>query len=210
MQNNLAKRGINVISTLTNKGIHASGHATKNELAKLYMLTKPQIVVPVHGEPLHTLHNQRLALDCGVKHAPIIENGQFLALEDGKEPKVVEVVPTAQILIDGSRQIAGTSEIFASRRRINYNGAVFVSVVMDKRGLKGKPEVSSIGAFEHDGTGLIKSLLVREIQQSLDALSKREVADDAKVKDVIAFAAKKVVREHMDKKPPVSVHLARV
>lgn len=210
MQNNLAKRGINVISTLTNRNIHASGHATKGELAKLYMLAKPQIVVPVHGEPLHTLHNQRLALDCGAKYAPIIENGHFLALEDGKEPQVVEIVPTAQILIDGSRQVAGTSEIFASRRKINYNGAVFVSVVLDKRGLKGKPEVSSIGAFEHDSTGLIKSLLVKEIQQHMNSLSKKETADDARVKDAIAFAVKKVIREHMDKKPPVNVHLARV
>ncbi|MDR1476800.1 MAG: ribonuclease J [Rickettsiales bacterium] len=210
VQNNLARRGINVISVLTDPDIHVSGHATRDELAKLYGLVKPRIVIPVHGEPMHTLANHNLARDCKVPHALIIENGQFVALEDGKEPRIVEVVPTAQVLIDGSRQVAAENGIFASRRKINYNGAVFVSVVIDKRGLKGKPEVSSIGAFEHDATGIVKSMIVREIAEAVSSLSKKDIANDAKVKDAASNAAKKVIRDHMDKKPPVSVHLARV
>ncbi|MDR2098520.1 MAG: ribonuclease J [Rickettsiales bacterium] len=209
VHNNLARKGVNVISVLGDPLIHASGHATRGEIEQLYGLIKPKMVVPVHGEPLHLMANRDIAEDMGIG-CVAIENGEFIAFEGEGEPKVVEVVPTAEIIIDGNRQVSAANEIFKSRRKINFNGAVFVSLVVNRGGLAGKPEISSIGVFETDQTGLVKSSILNEIKSAFKPLSKSDFANDDKVKEVASNAAKKVIREQMDKKPPVSVHITRV
>ena len=210
VQNNLSKHGINVITTMDNPNIHASGHGSKPELEQLYNLLKPQIAIPIHGEPIHTFRNYKIAMECKIPNSILIENGQFVAIEDGKTPQIVEVIPTNEIIIDGTRQISAANDVFSARRKINYNGAVFVSIVMNKSGLVGKPEISSLGVFETDGTGIIKSSIINEIKSVIKNLSKKELQNDGAIRDIITASTRRVIRDAMDKKPPVSVHISRI
>ncbi|MBD5405945.1 ribonuclease J [bacterium] len=210
VQNNLSKHGINVITTMDNPNIHASGHGSKPELEQLYNLLKPQIAIPIHGEPIHTFRNYKIAMECKIPNSILIENGQFVAIEDGKTPQIVEVIPTNEIIIDGTRQISAANDVFSARRKINYNGAVFVSIVMNKSGLVGKPEISSLGVFETDGTGIIKSSIINEIKSVIKNLSKKELQNDEAIRDIITASTRRVIRDAMDKKPPVSVHISRI
>lgn len=210
VQNNLAKYGVNIITNMDNSKIHASGHGSKPELEQLYNLLKPQIAIPIHGEPIHTFRNYKIAQECKIPNAMIVENGQFVAIEDGKAPQIVEIVPTNEIIIDGTRQISAANDVFSARRKINYNGAVFVSVIMNKGGLVGKPEISSLGVFETDATGIIKSSIINEIKSSIKNLSKKELQNDAGLREIITASTRRVIRDAMDKKPPVSVHISRI
>ncbi len=210
VQNNLAKYGVNIITNMDNPKIHASGHGSKPELEQLYNLLKPQIAIPIHGEPIHTFRNYKIAQECKIPNAMIVENGQFVAIEDGKAPQIVEIVPTNEIIIDGTRQISAANDVFSARRKINYNGAVFVSVIMNKGGLVGKPEISSLGVFETDATGIIKSSIINEIKSSIKNLSKKELQNDAGLREIITASTRRVIRDAMDKKPPVSVHISRI
>lgn len=210
VQNNLAKYGVNIITNMDNPKIHASGHGSKPELEQLYNLLKPQIAIPIHGEPIHTFRNYKIAQECKIPNAMIVENGQFVAIEDDKAPQIVEIVPTNEIIIDGTRQISAANDVFSARRKINYNGAVFVSVIMNKGGLVGKPEISSLGVFETDATGIIKSSIINEIKSSIKNLSKKELQNDAGLREIITASTRRVIRDAMDKKPPVSVHISRI
>lgn len=210
VQNNLAKYGVNIITNMDNPKIHASGHGSKPELEQLYNLLKPQIAIPIHGEPIHTFRNYKIAQECKIPNAMIVENGQFVAIEDGKAPQIVEIVPTNEIIIDGTRQISAANDVFSARRKINYNGAVFVSVIMNKGGLVGKPEISSLGVFETDATSIIKSSIINEIKSSIKNLSKKELQNDAGLREIITASTRRVIRDAMDKKPPVSVHISRI
>ena len=210
VQNNLSRMGVNVITTLDNPNIHASGHGSKVELAQLYNMLKPQIVIPVHGEAIHLFRNAKIAKECKIKDVEIIGNGDFVVLEDGVSPRVSEIVPTGEIIIDGTRHISATNEVFSARRKINYNGAVFVSLSLGKTGLAGKPEVSSFGVFETDATGMTKSAIISEIKSTLKNLSKKELASDDQVKEITTACTRRVIRDLMDKKPPISVHIVRI
>ena len=210
VQNNLSRQGVNVITTLDNPNIHASGHGSKPELEQLYNLLKPQIVIPVHGEPIHLFRNAKIANECKIKNVEIIDNGDFIAIEDGKKPVIVEKIPTAEIIIDGTRHISATNDVFSARRKINYNGAVFISLIMNKAGLVGKPEVSSVGMFETDSTGMIKSAIIAEIKSTIKNLSKKELSRDDTVREITVASTRRVIRDLMDKKPPISVHIVRV
>ena len=46
--------------------VHTSGHPRRDELRQLYDWTKPQIVIPVHGEALHLHEQAKLARAAGV------------------------------------------------------------------------------------------------------------------------------------------------
>lgn len=210
VQNNLSRQGVNVITTLDNPNIHASGHGSKPELEQLYNLLKPQIVIPVHGEPIHLFRNAKIATECKIKNVEIIDNGDFIAIEDGKKPVVVEKIPTAEIIIDGTRHISATNDVFSARRKINYNGAVFISLIINKSGLVGKPEVSSVGMFETDSTGMIKSAIIAEIKSTIKNLSKKELSRDDTIREITVASTRRVIRDLMDKKPPISVHIVRV
>ncbi|MCR5506295.1 MAG: ribonuclease J [bacterium] len=210
VQNNLSRQGVNVITTLDNPHIHASGHGSKPELEQLYNLLKPQIVIPVHGEPIHLFRNAKIATECKIKNVEIIDNGDFIAIEDGKKPVVVEKIPTAEIIIDGTRHISATNDVFSARRKINYNGAVFISLIMNKSGLVGKPEISSVGMFETDSTGMIKSAIIAEIKSTIKNLSKKEISRDDTVREITVASTRRVIRDLMDKKPPISVHIVRI
>ncbi|MBR1544926.1 MAG: ribonuclease J [Alphaproteobacteria bacterium] len=210
VQNNLSRQGVNVITTLDNPNIHASGHGSKPELEQLYNLLKPQIVIPVHGEPIHLFRNAKIATECKIKNVEIIDNGDFIAIEDGKKPTIVEKIPTAEIIIDGTRHISATNDVFSARRKINYNGAVFISLIMNKSGLVGKPEVSSVGMFETDSTGMIKSAIIAEIKSTIKNLSKKELSRDDTIREITVASCRRVIRDLMDKKPPISVHIVRV
>lgn len=210
VQNNLSRQGVNVITTLDNPNIHASGHGSKPELEQLYNLLKPQIVIPVHGEPIHLFRNAKIATECKIKNVEIIDNGDFIAIEDGKKPVIVEKIPTAEIIIDGTRHISATNDVFSARRKINYNGAVFISLIINKSGLVGKPEVSSVGMFETDSTGMIKSAIIAEIKSTIKNLSKKELSRDDTIREITVASTRRVIRDLMDKKPPISVHIVRV
>lgn len=210
VQNNLSKMGVNVITTLDNPKIHASGHGSKPELEQLYNLLKPQILIPVHGEAIHLFRNAKIGQECKIKNVQIIGNGDFIEIEDGKAPKVVEVIPTGEIIIDGTRHISATNDVFSARRKINYNGAVFASLTLNKSGLVGKPEVSSFGVFETDSTGMIKSAIVNEIKATIKNLSKKELQNDERIREITVASIRRVIRDLMDKKPPISVHIVHI
>ncbi len=210
VQNNLSRQGVNVITTLDNPNIHASGHGSKPELTQLYNLLKPQIVIPVHGEAIHLFRNAKIAKECKIQHVEIIGNGDFIELENGNAPHIAEIVPTGEIIIDGTRHISSTNDVFSARRKINYNGAVFVSLSLNKNGLAGKPEVSSFGVFETDGTGLTKSAIINEIKSTIKNLSKKELQRDDTIKEITTACTRRVIRDLMDKKPPISVHIIRL
>ena len=210
VQNNISRQGVNVITTLDNPNIHASGHGSKPELEQLYNLLKPQIVIPVHGEPIHLFRNAKIANECKIPNVEIIDNGDFIAIKDGEKPTVVEKIPTAEIIIDGTRHISATNDVFSARRKINYNGAVFISLILNKSGLVGKPEVSSVGMFETDSTGMIKSAIIAEIKSTIKNLSKKELSRDDTIREITVASTRRVIRDLMDKKPPISVHIVRV
>ncbi len=210
VQNNLSRNGINLITTMDNPNIHASGHGSKPELIEMYKTVKPQIAVPIHGEPIHLLRNSEIAKECKIKNVEIINNGEFIKLTDGNKPSITEIVPTGEVIIDGTRHISATNEIFQARRKLNHNGSIFISLAVNKSGLIGKPDVSSIGVFETDSTGLIKSQILNELKTGLKKLSKKDFQNDGMIKDTTISLTRKVIKNLMDKKPPISVHIVRI
>ncbi len=60
--------------------LHASGHPCEEELRELYLMMKPKLVVPVHGERKHMERNAWVARQAGVLSALTGTNGDLFYL----------------------------------------------------------------------------------------------------------------------------------
>ncbi len=77
----LQARSIEVIQSETSVlPVHASGHPCQEELKLMYQWVKPQIAIPVHGEPEHLAAHAAIARECGVTKHYVGLNGDLYRL----------------------------------------------------------------------------------------------------------------------------------
>ena len=210
LYNKLARMGIKTHTIFDTDNVHASGHAGRPELEKFYDMVHPQVSIPMHGDYINEMLNGKMAMERGgAKHMMVVHNGEMVALRDGEEPYVAETIETSYVVMEGETERSADDQVYKNRRKIASNGAVFVTLPVDKRGfLKGVPEVSSAGIFESDTTGFMKRQIQIEITKAIDGLSKAERKDRDNLVRAVQVASNRVVRASLgaDKKPQYSVH----
>ncbi len=213
LYNKLARMGIKTHTIYDTDHLHASGHAGRPEMERFYDMVHPQVSVPMHGDYINEMLNGKMAMERGgAKYMMVVHNGEMIALADGAEPYVAETIETGFVVMEGETERSADDQVYKNRRKIATNGAVFVTLPVDKRGfLKGTPEVSSAGIFETDTTGFMKRQIQIEITRAIDKLTKSERKDRDNLIRAVQVASNKVVRASLgaDKKPQYSVHFVQ-
>ncbi|MCL2748488.1 MAG: ribonuclease J [Alphaproteobacteria bacterium] len=211
LYNKLAKMGITTKTIFDTPKLHANGHAGRPEYEKFYDMVHPQVIIPMHGEYVTEMLNAKMAMERGgAKHMMLIHNGDIVALSKGEEPAVVESFKASFIVMEGETERMGHDDpVLKNRRKLSTEGAVFVTLPVDKRGfLKDSPEVSSAGVFEHDEKGLIKRQVQIEITNAIKDMGKAERKSQDNLRNTVQMAVKKVIRPLLGdrKSPAVQVH----
>ena len=130
-------------------------------------------------------------------------------LKDGAEPYVCESIQTGFVVMEGETERSADDQVYKNRKKIASNGAIFVTLPIDKRGfLKGVPEVSSAGIFESDDTGFMKRQIQIEITNAIDRMTKTDRKNHENLKKAVQSASNRVIRAALgaEKKPQYSVH----
>lgn len=213
LYNKLARMGIKTHTIFDTDNLHASGHAGRQELERFYDIVHPQVSVPMHGDYINEMLNGKMAMERGgAKYMMVVHNGEMIALADGQAPYIAETIETGFVVMEGETERSANDQVYKNRKKIATNGAVFVTLPVDKRGfLKGLPEVSSAGIFETDETGFMKRQIQIEITRAIDQLTKTERKDRDNLIRAVQVASNKVVRAALgaDKKPQYSVHFVQ-
>lgn len=99
--NRLYEIGVDVVYP-PNPKIHASGHASRDELAQILSLTQPKYFLPWHGEPRHQINHAKLAQTMAQppRRTLIAQNGDVVSLTTD-EFKVMGMVPAGGVFVDG-------------------------------------------------------------------------------------------------------------
>lgn len=213
LYNKLARMGIKTHTIFDTTHLHASGHAGRPEFERFYDMVHPQVSVPMHGDYINEMLNGKMAMERGgAKYMMVVHNGEMIALSDGEAPYVTETIETGFVVMEGETERSTDDPVYKTRKKIATNGAIFVTLPVDKRGfLKGTPEVSSAGIFETDDTGFMKRQIQIEITKAIDDLTKAERKDKNNLIRAVQIASNKVVRASLgaDKKPQYSVHFVQ-
>lgn len=209
MQNALVRNGVAII-TPQNHFCHVSGHPYRDELTKMYQLIRPNVAIPMHGELRHLLEHCELAKQCQVKNAVVAENGQMLRItKDGAEQ--IGLVPVDKLALDGGQWIRLNSEVIKEKHKFNWNGAMVISVAIDKKGqLLSDPEISLMGIVENDQLDSVIEEMIDDIHDVVKNTPKSERGNDKNMAEKIRLAGQRVVQEVCGKKPIGRVHILRV
>ncbi|MEE9141024.1 MAG: ribonuclease J [Alphaproteobacteria bacterium] len=207
--NQFVRAGIEVL-TEQDHFVHVSGHPARDELARMYRLVRPRIVVPVHGEARHLAEQARLARACQVPEAAVIENGDVLRLAPGPV-EVTARVPSGRLAFDGVRLLELDGPVLSDRRRMIFNGGAVVTLAMTPEGrLVGAPQVSALGLVDSEEETEILEAAAGAVRDAVEALSEGERADDEVVREVARRAARRAVNAAAGRRPVTAVHLVRV
>ncbi len=129
--NNLCRQGAQVIYSRIDD-VHVSGHANQEELKLMLSMTRPEYVVPFHGEPRHQRQFSRLAGSMGIEADRVLNVNPYEVLTVGPDgASIDERVPGEPVLVDGTGIGDVGAAVLRERRILSAEGVVFVTAVID-------------------------------------------------------------------------------
>lgn len=207
VQNGLIHQGVEVVTIEDNPDIHVSGHPARDELVQMYQWVRPQIAIPVHGEPHHLHAHAELAKACQVPHAMEVENGMLVRLAPGG-PEVVDQVHAGRLAVDGDRLLPLDGTVMRGRNKLLWNGALVATVVVDRRGrVAAPPQIAAPGLIDPETDGE----LLAELSDAIDdSVAELRGAPDEQIREDVRRRLRRVVKARTAKKPSVDIHLVRL
>lgn len=212
VKNLLSASGVKIITIEDTKHcIHVSGHPCREEVADMYQWVKPPLVVPVHGERTNLEAQAAFARKCQIKDVIVPNNGSVVRLSG--VPEIIDHVETGLLAVDANRVIASNHRSIIDRRKLQYTGAIHISVVLDDRGdLIADPKVTTNGLVDpkdEDGAGFEKDM-IGEIEDILADIEHEDRQDDHFVQEEIRIGIRRFSSHILRMKPKTSVHVMRV
>ncbi|WP_240375368.1 ribonuclease J [Bacillus piscicola] len=130
------------------RNVHASGHASQEELMLMLNILQPQYFIPVHGEFRMQHAHGELAETTGVsrEHIFLIEKGECVEFTNGEARKGGKV-PSGNVLIDGLGVGDVGNIVLRDRRLLAEDGILVVVVTLSKKtkGIASGPDIISRG-----------------------------------------------------------------
>ena len=208
--NNLVLQGVEII-TDRDALVHVSGHPRRDELRDMIAWTRPQLLIPVHGEALHLHEHAKLARAAGVPRVLTCRNGDLVKLGPG-DPGIIGEVPSGRLYKDGTILEDSKSRAVVERRRMAFSGCAFVAIAMTEQGeLADDPEVDLVGVPEKNRAGeLFDDLVFDAVVSTIEGLPKARRRDADALAESVRRAVRSVINEHWGKKPPCLVHVLTV
>ncbi len=128
----LLRRGVDLRTWWSDRSLHVSGHAHREEQERMIAMTRPRAFIPVHGTLHHLLRHAALASKLGVSEVCVLENGDTGELSQSELRK-------------GARFHSGRVHVFAKRAlppsvlhertALAAHGAAHATVLIDEQKL---------------------------------------------------------------------------
>ena len=116
--------------------VHVSGHASQDELVRMLELTRPEHVLPTHGEQRHLALYTELAVGTGVPREHILHVGLGDVVRiDGDGVHIDEEegpLDVGHVYVEGGIVGETTDEMLDARKVLAREGVVAVTVVIDE------------------------------------------------------------------------------
>jgi ribonuclease J len=202
--NNCYKHGARVFYSARNR-VHASGHASREELKLMLNLVRPKFFMPVHGEFRHLALHSEIAQEVGISKDRVIvtDDGNTVELGDGI-PHFGNKVPAGYVFVDGLSVGDVGSVVLRDRRVLSTDGIFIVIVTVDKDTgqVVSGPDLISRG-FVHQQTS--DALLESARQQVLATINKpgRGTPEWQVIKNSIRDSLSKYLYEQMRRRPMI-------
>ncbi|MBQ6719002.1 MAG: ribonuclease J [Oscillospiraceae bacterium] len=185
--NELYRKGADVVYEKS-EGLHASGHACREELKIIHGLVKPRFFLPVHGEQRMLQIHSKLAQGMGMnpRNIHITEIGKVFEFT-GKTCKENGTVPAGKVFVDGSGVGDVGSVVLRDRKHLAEDGMIVVVVNLsaeDGAVLTGPDIITRGFIYVKESEELMESL--QEVAwEAIERCQRKKVRDWSSIKSAI-------------------------
>ncbi|MGA7324827.1 MAG: ribonuclease J [Rhodomicrobium sp.] len=207
IQNQLADRGISILTEAPDGPIHASGHPRKGELTRMYRLTRPAYMIPMHGEARHLEAHASYAEAHGIMAVRGVRDGRLFHLAPS-EPHLIDAdVPIGRLYRDGNLILQPGDPAVLERKRLSWNGHVAVSVIIQRNGeIVGEPEIEVRGIPARDANGMdMGELALGAVYNAVESIPRPRRKDRELIRDAVSRSIRAEMKLAWGKKPLCSV-----
>ena len=169
--NKLYLKGVEVYTNTSLSDIHASGHASEEELKLMLRLIKPKYFMPFHGEYRMLKKHADIAVNCGIprENTFVLGNGDMLSMYKG-HVKRAGSIQADDVYVDGNRIGDIGTAVLRDRKMMADNGIVVVIANIDSK----KGEV--LGKINITTRGFVQVNESEELLHSLEEVCKNAVS----------------------------------
>ncbi|MGZ8566324.1 MAG: ribonuclease J [Actinomycetota bacterium] len=185
--------------------VHATGHASQEELRLMLSLVKPRWFVPVHGERRHLQHHGRLAEEVGIARDRVLISEDGDVLEIGESVEKIDRVQAGMTFVDGLGIGDVGGEVLRDRRKLAGDGVVVVVVTVDSQTgrIVSGPDVVNRG-FVHEGSSADILEEARErVMLAFEESAVAEVTDPSVLQQNVRRVLKRYFFEVTQRKPVI-------
>jgi ribonuclease J len=194
------------VITAKDAPIHASGHGWQEELKLMLNLTRPQYVMPVHGDYKRLRLHSELAEAVGIGGDRIFQGRNGLPLEvDGSGAGFGEDIHAGVMYVDGVNIGEPDDAALRDRREISADGIFIVvaTISSDDGSVVADPEVIFRGvAFLEEADGLVEDLKDL-VEDQLDDAAKAGKRENHLVEEDLHDAIGKFVWQRLKRRPMI-------
>jgi ribonuclease J len=207
--NQFSEMGVDVVDDSSDR-YHVSGHANRPDLEAMHKLTRPGMLIPMHGE--HRMLREHVKLGAEQRIAGLVAvNGTMVDI-GGDRPEVVGHVEAGRVYLDGAVKVGALDGVVRDRIRMALNGHVTVTVILDEEDEPlGDPWCDVMGLAE---TGRSHTPLVEVLEEALshylNRAGRKVLKDDDKLEEGLRRVVRQAALDEIGKKPEATVVVSRL
>jgi len=198
--NNLLRKGVRVCSSMTDRRVHASGHASRADQRQMLDLVAPKGFVPIHGTLMQLERHGGLATEVGVEDTLVVENGAIVEVGEQTLRHVGHAV-TGRIHVDAGEEVPDA--VLRDRALLAELGMAVVVIVVDGHGkLVGDPEIVTRGVIAEEAEFEVLDGAREYVREALAAFrSPRYDLDEVGLRERARSALKRYFARRAGRRP---------
>mgnify|MGYP001101453630 CR=1 FL=1 len=205
----LLRRGVDVVSRATERGVHVSGHGHRPDQRRMLELVRPRCFVPVHGTIHHLTRHAALAREMGVPSVCVVENGRVVEVtRDGA--MLGETYGAGRVHVWAGREVPAS--VLRERAALAQEGTAFCFVLIHPAapGERGRMEVfvSTRGVMDDDRVHLDLAAVEEAVRKAL--LEAPEHATDDELAEQARLAVRRTLKHLRGMKPMTVARVHRI
>lgn len=187
--------------------VHASGHASREELADLIQAVRPDHMVPVHGTYRNLRAHGALAASLGWPHERIslLDGGLCLRLFEDGRVDMPGSVPVGKCFVHEGVDHMVDARVVKDRLILQEDGVVFATLLVDPQtgDLAAKPTILSRGFVMLSDDEAYAELLAGAARQAYEQAPPSVRADGEALRDTLRLALRRIIRKTTQTRPLV-------
>ncbi|MDR2697564.1 MAG: ribonuclease J, partial [Holophagales bacterium] len=184
--------------------VHVTGHAHREDAARLMDLLKPEYVIPVHGTYRLLQSHARLAASRGWKpdKTPLLEGGQCLQLFRDGSSRLVGAVPIGKCFVNQGAERKVDARVVHDRLLLQEDGIVVATIQLNKNGnIVGEPAILSRGFVILNDDEAYSALLKETVRHAYQDAPPEVQRDKELLAELLRQSLKRIIRKTTQTRP---------